>query len=159
MIIKYSNIMDFTNTIQISQMIINELTGSAFVHKMQGQLFKSQGFTKLGEKYIGHYTEEMEWVEKYTDRLLDLGVVPEVNVSSEAKLIEDPKAYIEADHKLQKEGVETLYKAMPALANDPTTYDLTKAYLLDEEEDQYWDEEQLDLIEKIGYQNWLVKQL
>ena len=61
--------------------------------------------------------------------------------------------------KLQKEGVETLYKAMPALAADPTTYDLTKAYLLDEEEDQYWDEEQLDLIEKIGYQNWLVKQL
>ena len=151
--------MDFTNTIQISQMIINELTGSAFVHKMQGQLFKSQGFTKLGEKYIGHYTEEMEWVEKYTDRLLDLGVVPEVKVSSEAKLIEDPKAYIDADYKLQKEGVETLYKAMPALANDPTTYDLTKAYLLDEEEDQYWDEEQLDLIEKIGYQNWLVKQL
>ena len=151
--------MDFTNTIQISQMIINELTGSAFVHKMQGQLFKSQGFTKLGEKYTGHYTEEMGWVEKYTDRLLDLGVVPEVKVSSEAKLIEDPKAYIEADHKLQKEGVETLYKAMPALANDPTTYDLTKAYLLDEEEDQYWDEEQLDLIEKIGYQNWLVKQL
>ena len=151
--------MDFTNTIQISQMIINELTGSAFVHKMQGQLFKSQGFTKLGEKYISHYTEEMEWVEKYTDRLLDLGVVPEVNVSSEAKLIEDPKAYIEADHKLQKEGVETLYKAMPALANDPTTYDLTKAYLLDEEEDLYWNEEQLDLIEKIGYQNWLIKQM
>ena len=151
--------MDFTNTIQISQMIINELTGSAFVHKMQGQLFKSQGFTKLGEKYIGHYAEEMGWVEKYTDRLLDLGVVPEVKVSSEAKLIEDPKAYIQADYKLQKEGVETLYKAMPALAADPTTYDLTKAYLLDEEEDQYWDEEQLDLIEKIGYQNWLVKQL
>ena len=151
--------MDFTNTIQISQMIINELAGSAFVHKMQGQLFKSQGFTKLGEKYIGHYTEEKAWVEKYTNRLLDLGVVPEVKVSSEAKLIEDPKAYIQADYKLQKEGVETLYKAMPALAADPTTYDLTKAYLLDEEEDQYWDEEQLDLIEKIGYQNWLVKQL
>ena len=151
--------MDFTNTIQISQMIINELAGSAFVHKMQGQLFQSQGFTKLGEKYIGHYTEEMEWVEKYTDRLLDLGVVPEVKVVSEAKLIEDPKEYLQADYKLQKEGVETLYKAMPALASDPTTYDLTKAYLLDEEEDQYWDEEQLDLIEKIGYQNWLVKQL
>ena len=151
--------MDFTKTIQISQMIINELAGSAFVHKMQGQLFKSQGFTKLGEKYIGHYNEEMAWVEKYTERLLDLGYVPEVKVSSEAKLIEDPKAYIEADHKLQKEGVEILYKAMPELAGDPTTYDLTKAYLLDEEEDQYWDEEQLDLIEKIGYQNWLVKQL
>ncbi len=151
--------MDFTTTIQISQMIISELTGSAFVHKMQGQLFKSQGFNKLGDKYISHYTEEMGWVEKYTDRMLDLGVTPEVNVKNETKLIDDPKAYIEADLKLQKEGVEKLYKIMPALAADPTTYDLTKAYLLDEEEDQYWDEEQLDLIEKIGYQNWLVKQL
>ena len=57
------------------------------------------------------------------------------------------------------EGVESLYKIMPTLAADPTTYDITKAYLLDEEEDLYWDEEQLGLIEKIGYQNWLVKQL
>ena len=75
--------MDFTTTIQISQMIISELTGSAFVHKMQGQLFKSQGFNKLGDKYISHYTEEMGWVEKYTDRMLDLGVTPEVNVKNE----------------------------------------------------------------------------
>ena len=97
--------------------------------------------------------------EKYTDRLLDLGCVPEVKVNNTTKLIEDPKAYLEADLKLQKEGVETLYKIMPALAQDPTTYDITKAYLLDEEEDLYWDEEQLDLIGKIGYQNWLVKQL
>lgn len=151
--------MDFTNSIQISQMIVNELTGSSFVHRMQGQLFKSQGLTKLGEKYMSHYTEEMAWVEKYTNRLLDLGVVPEIKVCNETQLIEDAKAYIEADLKLQKEGVEKLYKVMPALACDPTTYDITKAYLLDEEEDLYWDEEQLGLIEKIGYQNWLVKQL
>ncbi|MBQ6254220.1 MAG: hypothetical protein IJK05_06185 [Bacteroidales bacterium] len=138
---------------------MNELAGSAFVHKMQGQIFKSQGFTKLGQKYIDHYAEEMEWVEKYTNRMLDLGCVPEVNVCSQTTLIEDPKAYLEADLKLQREGVETLYGIMPKLAADPTTYDLTKAYLLDEEEDLYWDEEQLDLIEKIGLQNWLVKQL
>jgi len=151
--------MDFTATIQVSQMIVNELAGSAFVHKMQGQLFKSQGFNALGQKYLDHYAEEMVWVEKYTSRLLDLGVVPEVNVCNKTSLIEDPKAYLEADLKLQKEGVETLYKIMPTLAADPTTYDITKAYLLDEEEDLYWDEEQLGLIEKIGYQNWLVKQL
>ncbi len=151
--------MDFTNTIQISQMIVNELAASSFVHKMQGQLFVSQGFKSLGQKYIDHYNEEMGWVEKYTDRLLDLGCVPEINVCSKAKLIEDPKAYLEADLKLQRKGVEDLLKAMPALACDPTTYDITKAYLLDEEEDLYWDEEQLALIDKIGLQNWLVKQL
>ena len=140
-------------------MIVNELAGSAFVHKMQGQLFKSQGFEKLGQKYIDHYTEEMVWVEKYTDRMLDLGCVPQVKVCNESTLVEDAKAYIEADLKLQREGVESLYKMMPALASDPTTYDLTKAYLADEEEDLYWDEEQLDMIEKIGYQNWLLKQM
>ena len=48
---------------------------------------------------------------------------------------------------------------MPTLSCDPTTYDLTKAYLADEEEDLYWSEEQLDLIEKIGYQNWMLKQM
>ena len=151
--------MDFTATIQVSQMIVNELSASSLVHKMQGLLFKSQGLTALGQKYLDHYTEEMGWVEKYTERLLDLGVVPQVNVNSQATLIEDAKAYLETDLKLQKEGVEALYKVMPSLAADPTTYDLTKAYLLDEEEDLYWDEEQLGLIEKIGYQNWLVKQL
>ena len=151
--------MDFNATLQVSQMIVNELAGSAFVHKMQGQLFKSQGFEKLGQKYIDHYTEEMEWVEKYTDRMLDLGCVPQVKVCNESTLVEDAKAYIEADLKLQREGVETLYNIMPSLAADPTTYDLTKAYLADEEEDLYWDEEQLDLIEKIGYQNWLIRQM
>ena len=140
-------------------MIVNQLTEGAFVHKMQGLLFKSQGFEKLGQKYLDHYTEEMEWVEKYTNRMLDLGCVPEVKLNKESKLIEDAKAYIEEDLRIQREGVESLYKIMPTLSCDPTTYDITKAYLADEEEDLYWSEEQLDLIEKIGYQNWMLKQM
>ncbi len=151
--------MDFNATLQVSQLIVNELTEGAFVHKMQGLLFKSQGFEKLGQKYIDHYTEEMEWVEKYTNRMLDLGCVPQVKLNKECKLIEDAKAYIEEDLRIQREGVETLYQMMPSLACDPTTYDITKAYLADEEEDLYWSEEQLDLIEKIGMQNWLMRQM
>ena len=60
---------------------------------------------------------------------------------------------------IQVAGVELLRKCMATVCEDPTTYDLLKAYLLDEEEDQYWSEEQLELIEKIGYQNWLMKQM
>ena len=151
--------MDFTTTLQVSQMIVNELSGSSFVHKMQGLLFKSQGFEKLGQKYLDHFAEEQEWIEKYANRMMDLGCTPQVDISNKSALIEDPKAYIEADLKLQREGVEKLYQLMPALTADPTTYDITKAYLLDEEEDLYWDEEQLDKIEKIGIQNWLTKQM
>ncbi len=42
---------------------------------------------------------------------------------------------------------------------DYATYDLLKEYYLDEEEDLYWGEQQLELIEAIGKQNWLVQQL
>ena len=151
--------MDFTTTLQVSQLIVSELSGSSFVHKMQGLLFKSQGFEKLGQKYLDHYAEEMEWVEKYANRMLDLGCVPQVNIKNETTLINDAVEYINVDMKLQREGVEQLYKLMPALAADPTTYDLTKAYLADEEEDLYWDEEQLELIAQIGKQNWLMKMM
>ncbi len=151
--------MDFKATLQISQMIVNELSTGAFVHKMQGLLFKSQGFEKLGQKYLDHYAEEMEWVAKYANRMMDLGCTPEVNFTKQCKLIEDAKAYVEADLKIQREGVESLYQMMPSLVSDPTTYDITKAYLADEEEDLYWSEEQLDKIEKIGYQNWLMKMM
>lgn len=151
--------MDFKTTLQVSQMIVNELSTGAYVHKMQGLLFKSQGFEKLGQKYLDHYTEEMEWVAKYANRMMDLGCTPEVNFTKQCKLIEDAKAYVEADLKIQREGVESLYQMMPSLVSDPTTYDITKAYLADEEEDLYWSEEQLDKIEKIGYQNWLMKMM
>ena len=151
--------MEFKNSLQMMQLVVNELTGSAFVHKMQGQLFKSQGLSKLGDKYIGHYTEEMEWVEKFTDRMLDLGCIPQVKVCTETTLVKDAVEYISADMKLQREGVNTLYQIMSTLTNDPTTYDIMKAYLADEEEDLYWDEEQVELIELIGKQNWLVKQM
>ena len=36
-------------------------------------------------------------------------------------------------------------------------YDLLKAYLKDEEEDLYWSQGAMELIEKIGTQNWLPK--
>ena len=151
--------MEFNNSLQVMQLVVNELAGSSFVHKMQGQLFKSQGFEKLGQKYMDHYTEEMGWVEKFTNRMLDLGCVPQVKVCNETMLINDAAEYINADMKLQREGVDALYQMMPTLSADPTTYDIMKAYLADEEEDLYWDEEQVELIAQIGKQNWLVKQM
>ena len=39
------------------------------------------------------------------------------------------------------------------------TYDLLKDYLKDEEEDLFWSQGAVELIEKIGTQNWLLLQL
>lgn len=151
--------MNKENSIKALQLFATGLSEGAYVHKLQGQIFNSQGFNKLGDKYINHFNEEMGWVEKFIDRIIDLGGDIKFEGMKERALVADPVAYIKADLDIQRAGVDLLYKCMETLANDPTTYDIMKAYLADEEEDLYWDEEQLDLIEKIGVQNWLVKQM
>ena len=120
-----------------------------FVHKVQGQIFKAQGFTKLGEKYIGHYTEEMEWVEKFIDRILDLGGEVKVEKHEARALCYDPVEYIKEDLKIQEPGVELLRKCMGSVCEDYLTFDILKAYL----------QGALEMIEKIGEQNWLKAQI
>lgn len=151
--------MDKQKSIDALQFFVTGLTEGAFVHKVQGQIFKSQGFSKLGEKYIGHYTEEMEWVEKFVGRILDLGGEVKAEGTKARALVSDPVAYIKADLDIQEKGVALLYDCVATLTADPTTYDIMKAYLADEEEDLYWSQEQLELIEKIGTQNWLNNQI
>ena len=151
--------MDKNKTIETLQFFATGLSEGALVHKLQGQIFKSQGFNKLGDKYIAHFNEEMEWVEKFYNRILDLGGEVKFEGAKSRELVCDPIEYLKADLAIQVAGVDLLYKCMETLHGDPTTYDIMKAYLADEEEDLYWSEEQIDLIEKIGIQNWLIKQM
>ena len=151
--------MDKKKTIEALQFFVTGLTEGALVHKLQGQLFKSQGFEKLGDKYVNHFTEEMGWVEKFVDRILDLGGDVKFDGAKARDLVADPVDYIKADLAIQENGVEILYKCMAELREDPTTYDIMKAYLADEEEDLYWSQGQLELIEKVGTQNWFFMQL
>ena len=65
--------MDKQKSIEALQFFATGLTEGALVHKLQGQMFNSQGFKKLGQKYIDHFNEEMEWVEKFYNRIMDLG--------------------------------------------------------------------------------------
>lgn len=151
--------MDKKKTIETLQFFVTGLSEGAFVHKMQGQIFKSQGFTKLGDKYIEHFTEEMGWVEKFVERILDLGGEVKAEGMKARDLIANPVEYVKADLKIQEAGVEMLYKCMETMHDDPTTYDIMKDYLKDEEEDLYWSQGALDMIECIGVQNWLLQQI
>lgn len=151
--------MNNKKSIEALQLFVTALSEGAFVHKIQGQIFKAQGFSKLAEKYVGHYTEEMEWVEKFVDRILDLGGEIKVEEQKARNLISDPIEYIKADLAIQRPGVDLLRKCMLSLSEDITTFNLLKDYLADEEEDLCWSEGQLELIEKIGVQNWLFTQL
>ena len=151
--------MDKQKSIETLQFFVTGLSEGAQVHKMQGQIFKSMGFSKLGEKYINHFNEEMEWVEKFVDRILDLGGEVKYEGAKCRELIKNPVDYIKEDLKIQEAGVALLYQCCEALINDPTTYDIIKGYLADEEEDLYWSQGAVEMIECIGAQNWLIRQL
>lgn len=151
--------MDTKKSIEALQFFATGLTEGALVHKLQGQIFKAQGFEKLGQKYIDHFNEEMGWVEKFVERILDLGGEIKFDGAKSRELIQNPIEYIKADLDIQKAGVDLLYKCCETLINDPTTYDIMKDYLKDEEEDLYWSQGALEMIECIGAQNWLVTQL
>jgi bacterioferritin len=151
--------METKKSIEALQFFVTHLAEGAMVHKQQGMIFKSQGITKLGQKYIDHFNEEMGWVEKFTERILDLGGEVKFEGMKSRALVCDPIEYVKTDFAIQGPGVEMLLNCMEGLAADPTTYDLLKGYLKDEEEDLYWSQGALELIDKIGKQNWLMLQL
>lgn len=151
--------MDKNKSIEALQLFTTGLSNGAFVHKVQGQILASAGYTKLGEKYINHYDEEMGWVTKFIDRILDLGGEIKVEDRPSVTLVSDPIEYVYCDLKRQTEGLEILRKCLATVHDDPSTYDILKEYLKDEEEDLYWSENAVELIKKLGEQNWLLSQL
>lgn len=151
--------MDKEKSIKALQLFTTGLSNGAFVHKVQGQILKSAGFNKLGDKYMNHYEEEMGWVTKFIDRLIDLGGEIKVEDRPAVPMVTDPVEYLKCDLQRQIEGLEVLRKCVSELHEDPTTYDIMKAYLKDEEDDLYWSENEIELIGKIGVQNWLLSQL
>ncbi len=151
--------MEAKKSIEALQFFVTGLSNGAFVHLAQGKHFESLGFKKLAEKYTGHYQEEMGWVEKFMTRINDLGGEIKLEDQKGRELVKDPIEYVKVDLAIQEKGIELLYNCIKDLKDDPTTYDIMKAYLADEEEDLYWSREQLEIIEMIGRQNWLIRQL
>ena len=151
--------MDKQKSIQALQAYATGLAAQSLQHKVESKIFTAQGYSKLGEKYAEHAEEEMGWVDKFIDRIIDLGGSPKVEAAPAMPTFDDPVEYIKADLEVSVREVPILMELTTSLSDDFKTYDIMRDYALDEEEDMYWSEQQLELIEKIGLQNWLVKQL
>lgn len=151
--------MNAQNSIQVLQAYATGLSAQSRQHKVQSQVFAAMGLSKLADKYASHATEEAEWVNKFVDRIIDLGGEAKVEATPAQTIYKDVVAFLKADLAVSVKEVPVLGQVTLSLAEDMTTYDLMKGYYQDEEEDMYWMQEQLELIELIGLQNWLVKQL
>ncbi len=150
---------DSKKIIEGLQVIVTDLAQQADGHAIQSRIFAAQGFSKLGEKYAEHATEERGYVDKCIDRILDLGGEVKNEAKKEAPVCTDVIDWIKYDLQVSKDGLAWLKELTEAAKDDYTTYDILKEYYQDEEDDMYWAEQQLELIEKIGLQNWLNHQL
>lgn len=151
--------MDKQKSIETLQFLVTELSNGAFTHLAQSRVLKSQGYSKLAQKFADHSKEEYEWVEKFMDRILDLGGSLKVEDRKATTIICDPIEYMNAECDTQRKGVEMLPDCLAAVQSDLTTYDLLKDYYKDEEQDLYADQTDLELIKKLGETNWLLTQL
>lgn len=147
------------NTIELLQKIGNKILNQANIHDLVALNFEAQGFSKLGDKYKSHASEEHDFSQKLFNRILDLGgkICYQNQVSFEMPV--SPLEWLRHDLEVSKEGLEELLPLVGAASNDLVTYDLLKAYYKDEDDDLQWTQQQLNLIDAIGYQNWLTQQL
>lgn len=101
----------------------------------------------------------MGYVEQCIERLIDLGADVRNEAKAEAPVCYDPVEWLKYDLQVSVDGLAFLKELVDEAKDDLTTYDILRDYYKDEEEDTYWGQGQLELIEKIGIQNWLSHQL
>ena len=150
---------DKAKIIEGLQVIVTDLAQQADSHAIQSRVFAAQGLTKLAEKYAGHAADEREWVTKCTDRILDLGGEVKCGAKKETPVHKNPIDWVKYDLQVSKDDLTWLKTLTEEARDDYATFEILKDYYMDEEEDMNWGEAQLELIDCIGEQNWILQQL
>ncbi len=141
------------------QMIVTQLSQQADGHLIQSRIFASQGLTKLAKNYEEHAEEERGYVVKCIDRIIDLGGEVKLEDKKSSQICKDAVEYLKYDLQVSKDGLKWLAELVKNAQCDITTFGILSEYYKDEEKDMYETEQQLELIEMIGKQNWLAKQI
>ena len=140
----------------LNAQLTNELTAinQYFLH---ARMYKHWGFDKIAKKEYDESIGEMKHADKLIDRILMLGGLPNLQALHKIMIGEDTKEMLECDLKLEQGAQQTVKNGIAAAeaAADYVSRDLLLAILEDTEEHIDWLETQLELIDKIGIQNYL----
>lgn len=118
-------------------------------------IFRRQGFGKFADRCKEEAEEELEEAKKCTARVVALGGKPEYGFIDHP-IFDDPKELLEHWAKVNPAGVEDLNKLADSCKGDVVTRQLFEEFAADEEEHVAWVCQHIALIEKIGYDNYLL---
>ncbi len=127
----------------------------------QSKMCKNWGLNRLAAKHYHESLGEMKHAEMLIDRIIFLEGVPEIARYDVIRVGTNVREQLENDLALETKGVRA-YNDSVALCireNDGGSRELLERILVESEEHVDWLETQLDLIDKMGIENYLVTQV
>ena len=144
----------------LNDMLAQELTviNQYMVHS---EMCEDWGYSKLHESIEKRAITEMKHAESLIGRILYLEGSPTVSVLNKIHIGGDVLTQFKNDLAGETETIEFYNKAMEISSDaaDNGTRELIKSLLLDEEDHADWLETQMEQIEQIGLQNYLIEQI
>lgn len=130
-------------------------------YMVHSEMCANWGYNRLHEATEKRAIDEMKHAEKLIGRIIFLEGKPTVSNLNPIHIAQDVPSQLKNDHEAEA-GAIRMYNDAIRLANDEGdagTRELLEDILEDEEEHIDWIEAQLDQLEQLGVQNYLLGQL
>lgn len=144
----------------LNRVLRNELTAinQYFLHS---RMFKDWGLTALGDYEFRESVDEMKHADALIERILFLEGLPNLQDIGKLRIGENTKEMFECDLALEMDAIPDLREAIAHCEScrDFVSRELFDRILDSEEEHVDWLETQLDLIGRVGLENYQQSQI